>query len=319
MSNLLVIGDLIIDETWPVEITRLNPEVPAPTAEILSHIPTKTPGGAGFAAAWAARQGMKVILLTASSPQNNEILSTYGVEVFSPWEIQNGHNIKKIRYIERNSGYHLLRLDNDRLVPPPGTDPESVIKALSLILAKCSRIDACLLSDYAKGFFHGTVHWNPVLKWLEEKGIPTLLDTRAKDLQSWVGEHLHHTWVKLNDRELATIAKSQGIKEPNPYRLIGHTKIWKLIVTHGPAGANAYIFLPPDGVKTYDASPSSKPGTVVDPTGCGDILDTSFISSIGDGKSTQEALEYAVKTATEFAFIRLKDKLNERPNPRRET
>lgn len=305
MLNLLVIGDLIVDETWPVEVVRLNPEVPAPTAEILAHTPIKTPGGAGFAAAWAAKHGINTHLLTASSPQNAEILEKHKVHVHSPWGVANGHNVKKTRYIEKNSGYHLLRLDNDRLVPPPATDPYGVIAEASIIQEQCGRIDVCLLSDYAKGFFHGKVSWTPLLSWLEENHITTLLDTRAKDIRLWVRPNSFRHWLKLNDREFSNAVKSLDLSSTDPWQLVRSGVFGSLLLTHGPNGADVYM---EEGV--FSAKPKLEYDTITDPTGCGDIFDVSFLSALGDGNSIQVALQYAVDTATRFAYVRLGDKLN---------
>lgn len=305
MLNLLVVGDLIVDETWPVEVVRLNPEVPVPTAEILSHTPIRTPGGAGFAAAWAAKHGVNVHLLTAASPQNAETLNEYGVHVHSPWGMSNGHNIKKTRYIEKNSGYHLLRLDNDRLVPPPATDPYGLIAEMSIIQEQCGRIDVCLLSDYAKGFFHGTVCWTPVLSWLEENDITTVLDTRAKDVRSWLKTIFSRHWIKLNDREFLNAVRALDIPSVEPWQLVKSGLIDNLLYTHGSRGADAYT---PN--EHCHAKPELEHDTITDPTGCGDIFDVAFLLGVGSGMLVQEALQYAVDIATRFAYIRLGDKLN---------
>ena len=317
--SILILGDLIIDETWYVEVTRLNPEAPVPTAELTGVQPYREPGGAGFAAAWAASQGLKVSFISAVAEQNTPRLSKYGINVYSPWD-NCDLNVTKTRYIDRNSGYHLMRLDNDRLVARPNTSPGSVIEIMEQII-KCNRIDVCLISDYCKGFFHDNVPWKEVLLWLQTNRIPTILDTRARYTTAWTGSDasIPYAWTKLNDRELKRILKSLNWNLDDNGESIIRNKIFsRLLVTHGKDGAHAYEAIQSEildskekpNVCVYGYAADTDPRLTPDPTGCGDIFDVAFISSIGAGKSTRDALEYAVKTATKFAYIPLKDKFN---------
>ena len=320
-KSIMIVGDLIIDETWQVEVTRLNPEAPVPTAELLGRHPQRTPGGAGFAAAWAASQGVDVHFVTTATKKNHQELLERGIKVYTPWN-NCSLNVTKTRFIEQSSGYHLLRLDNDRLVHPPPTTPKNIIQCMEEAI-KCCRIDVCLLSDYAKGFFHDKVLWTDIITWLQANEIPTILDTRAKDIRIWSGweqRPISHAWVKLNDKEY-----NQTI-EVLDWKIVKNDGEWairnevfsKLIITHGKKGAHSYEAIWPDvpneeegpDILVENYTPTIITNIAPDPTGCGDIFDVSFISAIGNGESTKNALKYAVEIATKYAFIQFKDKFN---------
>ncbi|MFD0381575.1 hypothetical protein ACFQ2B_01410 [Streptomyces stramineus] len=60
---LLVVGDTLLDQDIDGEATRLAPDAPAPVVDVRHH--RSHPGGAGLAAALAARDGRTVVLVTA--------------------------------------------------------------------------------------------------------------------------------------------------------------------------------------------------------------------------------------------------------------
>lgn len=60
---LVVVGDVLLDEDVEGTATRLSPEAPAPVVDVTGS--RRRPGGAGLAAALAARDGRDVALVTA--------------------------------------------------------------------------------------------------------------------------------------------------------------------------------------------------------------------------------------------------------------
>ncbi|NEA94218.1 D-beta-D-heptose 1-phosphate adenosyltransferase, partial [Actinospica acidiphila] len=60
---LVVVGDVLLDEDIEGVATRLAPDAPAPVVDVTGD--HRHPGGAGLAAALAARGGRDVVLVTA--------------------------------------------------------------------------------------------------------------------------------------------------------------------------------------------------------------------------------------------------------------
>lgn len=298
-KHLLVIGDLIIDETYYVDVSKISPEAPIPTAELTTAIPIRTPGGAGFAAAWAASRGINTTLLTATDPENADVLSTnYKVNV-KPIQFIN-RNVTKTRFIDRESGYHLLRLDNDRVADTPDINPRDVISFVDHLI-KGIRIDACLLADYRKGLFSQKYNWSPLLRHLTNNQIFTLLDTRANRLHHWAEDGTIPGWIKLNTKEFIAV---QADYNNNP-----NTLMPRRVITKGKAGATVYIF-----DREISAVPSLyRSGTAPDTTGCGDIFDVSFAMGMSGAcppcDDIPDILQEAVDIAGQFAYISLGEKL----------
>lgn len=303
-NNILVIGDLIIDETYHVEVNRISPEAPIPTAELLQANPEQAAGGAGFAAAFARKQAHNAFLCTSATIDNASMMwFKHQVRIIQIHGTR--HNVTKTRFIDKQSGYHILRLDNDRIVKSSRVMPSEVIQAI-----KGNRVDGCILSDYKKGFFNPSFRWHELIDYLAGQKIPTLLDTRIENIRHFMidGSLNPELWLKLNKMEAEKVR----------FNLLGPDIAWedrngrinRLIITKGSEGASVYddsahhhITVPPELIDK---------GTP-DTTGCGDIFDVSFIEGLLQNTSAMEAAEYAVRTASEYAWIPFKDKLCSQP------
>ena len=172
--RILVIGDVCIDEYRYGEICRVNPESTAP---LLNFQDSEEKMGMAFNVA-----------------QN---LKAFGAEVTLSVSEELS---RKIRYIDRRTGEHLLRVDHDVQAKPykPGSK---------------YFFDAIVISDYDKGFITNDVIW----KLRQKFQGPIYMDTKKKNLADFPG-----IYIKINQRELY---ESMSIPEPD-----------KLIVTYGSKG-----------------------------------------------------------------------------------
>jgi len=315
--SILVIGDLIIDETWYVHVSRKNPEAPAITADFLSKEPSSISlGGAGFAAQLAAKQGHDVTLFSFLSPIAKKILNDSRLNISNTlwFSKEIDLNITKTRFIDNQQGYHVFRTDNDNLVSPPW--PQSsfpvdyVIAKIDNAIRKGISFDLCLLSDYVKGFFSGN-GWRTLLKFLSDKRILSVLDSKSLGLFPWQQPQVDHdVWIKLNDNEFDHFKKTFGIrkKEPSPKEIFETTNITnKFVITHGKNGASIYK-KDDTGYFLNTALPEIKSNRIVDPTGCGDIFDIKFLLENYQNVKEEEALRRAVNYASHFAQIPMESK-----------
>jgi len=321
MKNVLVIGDLILDEVWYTNVHRLSPEAPIPTAELKTTAPSSLSlGGAGLAARLAADLGYKVSLLTSLSPIAEKLIeeSTLNVGQTLQLSLECNTNVTKTRFVDDQVGYHLLRLDNDQLVDNPWDEIEKpshleVLSRIGNLLADNVTFDVCLLSDYAKGFFSGR-EWGNLLQFLHSKGIPTLLDSKARGLAPWRYSAGHDTWFKLNNYEFDYLSKrltsSEVITPPEELlRDIGITD--RLLITRGKDGASLYEITAEHNYVAH-AKPASEiidQEGIPDVTGCGDAFDARFITALAEGFKYDEALQLAVDYASKFAILSMKKKL----------
>lgn len=172
--RILVIGDICIDEYRYGEIRRVNPESTAP---LLNFEVSEEKMGMAFNVA-----------------QN---LKSFGAEV----TLSVSEEIsRKIRYIDRRTGEHLLRVDHD-------------VQAKPYLVGSKYRFDAVVISDYNKGFVTDETIW----KLRQRFAGPIYMDTKKKNLADFPG-----IYIKINQRELY---ESTSIPEQD-----------KLIVTYGSKG-----------------------------------------------------------------------------------
>lgn len=175
--KVLLIGDSCIDEYKIGVCDRLSPEAPVPVIKVVESY--KVPG-------------------MAANVYNN--LSTLGLNVGF---ITNKEEIIKTRYVDKRSGQHMLRVDQE----PP-------IQAWKGISAKAIKnFDAIIISDYNKGF----ISYEHIESLIRKFSGPIFIDTKKTNLKRFDG-----CIIKINSLE---------------YSLAKSTNIDHLIVTKGAEGA----------------------------------------------------------------------------------
>jgi len=182
--NILVIGDICIDEYHYGSVTRISPEAPVPVFQ-----PTTNLVKEGMAD--NVRRNLEALRCKVKRVSNTD---------------SNGKITKKMRYIDEKSKQHIIRIDEDRMVP--------AIPTMFITKQELDEYDAVVISDYNKG-----VVTYELVEWLrKEYQGPIFIDTKKTDLARFNG-----CYVKINKLE-----RSLAETLPNSE--------W-LIVTHGEKGA----------------------------------------------------------------------------------
>jgi len=204
--NVLLIGDNCSDVYNMGVVERLSPEAPVPVLKITD---TYTVDG------------------MASNVRNNFV--KLGVKTNF---ITSSETIIKSRYIDKRSGQHMLRVDNDvELTPWDGILPDNL-----------DTYNAIVISDYDKGF----LTYEHIEAIIKKTKVPVFIDTKKKDLKRFDSDRVY---VKINETEFKNKTSSPK----------------NLIVTLGSEGAVIYrndipLTFPTDAVE------------VVDVCGCGDTF-----------------------------------------------
>jgi len=172
--RILVIGDACIDEYRYGEIRRVNPESTAPLLNFEK-------GEEKMGMAFNVAQNLKAL--------GADVTLSVGEEIS-----------RKIRYIDRRTGEHLLRVDHD-------------VQAKPCLVGSKYFFDAIVISDYNKGFVTDETIW----KLRQKFRGPIYMDTKKQNLADFPG-----VYIKINQRELY---ESTSLPEPD-----------KLIVTYGAKG-----------------------------------------------------------------------------------
>ena len=154
--NVLLIGDSCTDEYKIGTVDRLSPEAPVPVIKLVEEY--SIPG-------MAANVKSNLINLN-----------------IDPDFITNDSNIVKTRYIDKRSGQHLLRVDDEPdTVPWSGKFPQLP-----------ELYDAVIISDYNKGF----LTYENIENVINLVNCPVFIDTKKPDLKRFQG-----AYVKINSLE----------------------------------------------------------------------------------------------------------------------
>ena len=157
--NILLIGDSCIDEYKIGSVDRLSPEAPVPVIKIVDTI--TVPG------------------MAANVHRNLEQL---GIDADF---VTNDTVIKKTRYIDKRSGQHLLRVDDE---------PNIVHWSGRLHLDPIESYDAIIISDYNKGF----LRHDDIQHIVNQVTCPVFIDTKKTRLADFGAPHVY---IKINEIE----------------------------------------------------------------------------------------------------------------------
>ena len=291
--KIAILGDLILDETWSVEVKKISPEAPIPVASILSPTPVVTPGGAGLAASYAKLNSIPSFLLSTFSTEGLQTLNNKNINAVCLSDLENA---KKIRYIDEVSGYHLVRVETDKVVAEQKLDLELIIDQIKNILVKNSAA-ALLVLDYNKGFLTNEIICQNIVNITKEIDIPIYIDTRGNP-NKFNGAEV----IKLNSKEIQSALKKS--ESSNNQALKKYLNIQLLIETKGKHGASIYFN------NTEIHQQAQKSNGIPDVTGCGDVFDINFCYYYYIKRlSLESALEIAVNKATKYAYTAIDERL----------
>lgn len=232
MFNILVIGDSCLDEYVYGSADKLSPEAPV---MILEQDEKETKPG-----------------MAANVKSNLEALGC-SVDFITNLEL-----ITKTRFIDKKSGYHLLRLDNEPDIVPWSGRTAFDIKSY----------DAVVISDYGKGF----IDYPHIEQIRSVFDGPIFLDTKKTDLAAF-----HGIFVKINELEYS---RRVSIND-------------NLIVTLGAKGAMYKTGRDPK-YETYFSAPTVE---VFDVCGAGDTFLASLAYKYVLDKDINKAIEFAIKAS----------------------
>jgi D-beta-D-heptose 7-phosphate kinase/D-beta-D-heptose 1-phosphate adenosyltransferase len=299
-KKILIIGDLLIDESHFVSVKKISPEAPVPVAylESFNNI-TSTPGGAGLGASYAAKNNIPSIFLSAISETSKHFLFYKKIDAISVAKIN--ENIKKIRYIDKESNYHLIRIDTDFAVEKPACSIGNLRTALDRLVEKYE-VPVIAVLDYIKGLLTEDIK-SFLVEYSKENNIPLYVDAR-KNQEGYMGA----TVFKLNSKELSVLMEKNNLQ--NKSEVCQFLKTEYVIETKGDAGAE--IFMPEETsypVQYSYRSPMQR-NHMPDVTGCGDVFDISFVKYFYHDKMNPiEALTKAVNDATQYAYTPVGERL----------
>ncbi|WP_111508761.1 D-glycero-beta-D-manno-heptose 1-phosphate adenylyltransferase [Mycobacterium kyogaense] len=282
VGPLVVVGDALLDVDIDGSATRLSPEAPVPVVDVEAG--WHRPGGAGLAAALAARTHGNVVLVTgiaddAAGRHLAGLLASAGVRVLAlPMR---GSTVTKTRV--RAGGQSVVRIDRGDAVPLAGPLPRGVADALSEAGAIC-------VADYGRG-----VAALPALRDAlsdAARTIPVVWDPHPRGADPVPGCRV----VTPNEAEAQHFC---GAGRNTGEVLRARWGVDAVCVTLGARGARVFG---PDGARTHVGIPERVAAGAVrkDACGAGDRFAVAITDALAGGADTVAAVTAAVDAAARF-------------------
>lgn len=260
--NIMVIGDVMLDEYLLGNVRGISPEAPVPIVEIREQ--TYAPGGAGNVAANLASLGCNVRLcgvvgMDGPAARLYEIFATRPHISVHFYRCQDRPTTTKTRILSHSQ--QMLRADHEERHP---ISPAAEEDLLHYVQEHLKNLHACVLSDYAKGVLTDTL-LQALISLCREANIPVIVDPKGHHYSRYQGA----TVVTPNTAEANLAAENEGgtmTLEEIAGRLQKEIGSGALLITRGAQGMSLFL---------ADAPPAhiqAQARTIYDVTGAGDTV-----------------------------------------------
>jgi len=173
--NLLVVGDMVLDEYLWGKVTRISPEAPVPVLHVQREATVL--GGAGNVVrnivALGARSEFCALIGDGLPGQRViELLEELGVDAKGMIKAHDRPTIVKTRVVARSQ--QIVRFDRETEAPVPA---DVVRKLRAAIRSSLQRADGVILEDYGKGVLSKNIA-SGIMKECKERKLPVAVDPK---------------------------------------------------------------------------------------------------------------------------------------------
>ena len=191
-------GDLMLDRYWSGDVDRISPEAPVPIVRKVGAY--GVPGGAANTACNVAALGARVTLfgITGQDEAGAELcgmLVQRGIDCTHVSIAAGRPTTVKLRIVAHDQ--QIVRIDDEDTSPIDIGLSDAVVKRAARLMP---RVDAVLVSDYAKGFTTAGVV-KGIIDAAARHGKPVVVDPKGSDFERYRGA----TVLKPNRSELAVL------------------------------------------------------------------------------------------------------------------
>lgn len=283
-ANIMVIGDLILDEFIWGDVSRISPEAPVPV--VLTQQETFKLGGACNVACNVSALGGNSYIVGITGKDDlaeklGQFLKEKNINTDGVIVDANRRTTLKTRVVARQRNQQVVRIDKEIT---SDIDSYTLDKLISKIQKMVEKVDAIILEDYGKGVIIPAL-LKKVLEIAQINGKKVIVDPKKHHFDYYKGV----TLITPNKSELegATgirIQSRESLEEAGK-KLLSDLNCQALLVTLGEAGM--YLFENGGSVVEIESVAQE----VFDVSGAGDTVVSSFTQSLISGASlTQAAL-----------------------------
>ena len=288
-TNVLVIGDVMLDRYTFGEVTRISKEAPVPILAIEREV--ALPGGAGNVVRNLTARGAATafISVVGDDQAGSELTGLIGGQPnVEPWLLVQGGRTTTLKTRLIAAGQQLLRADREQTDP---IHPKLADRMLRIALDAMAATSVTVLSDYGKGVLSADVPAR-LVEASRRTGRKLIVDPRGSDFARYAGADV----VMPNREELSAAARMPVDTEAQIVAAAQQLRIehgfGAVVVTRGN-----------DGMTLVDASGSqhfpAEAADVFDTSGAGDTA----LGALGAALAAQLDLPVAVRLANLAAGI----------------
>lgn len=290
-QQVLVIGDLMLDEFIWGKVSRISPEAPVPVVNVTSE--SYYPGGAANVARNVREftghtAVMGVTGCDARGEQLLELLRASGIDTEGVQRDRARFTTTKTRIIARNQ--QVVRVDREQSGP---LSPAQAALAMRHLETAGAAADAVIVADYGKGFLTQPLA-DGICRWTAANGKILTVDPHPHTSLSWQGA----TAIKPNRAEAFLAAGFPPSDPVDPVlsdrplleageRLLRQWNSRSLLITLGEQGM---LLLESDAAPYHIPTRAQ---TVFDVSGAGDTAIAVFSLALSAGARPREAAEIA--------------------------
>lgn len=273
-SNVLVVGDVMLDRYWYGSIDRISPEAPVPIVQVNKVI--EQPGGAANVAmniAAIGAQSMLIGLVGVDEPA--QILKNKLNQPNITWNfisVNSCSTIIKLRIISRNQ--QIIRLDFEENFN--NVDTIKFFRTIELYLPKYKVL---VLSDYAKGTLNNI---EEIVQLACYMNIPVIIDPKGIRFSRYKGATVL-TPNMLEFEAIAGCCRNEKILISRAKEIIVDYNLSALLITRSEQGMTLFkrneapLYFPAKTKEVYDV------------TGAGDTVIGVLSAVLSAGMSLEQA------------------------------
>jgi D-beta-D-heptose 7-phosphate kinase / D-beta-D-heptose 1-phosphate adenosyltransferase len=288
-SRVLVIGDLMLDESLWGHIERISPEAPVPILSLVRR--GYALGGAGNVVRNLKSLGAKVIVLGAVGEDSTgrqivRLLGELGIDGQGVLRDPSRRSSRKTRMISMEHGQQVFRLDEESTHPIEQTRESELLERVGAALPD---VDAILCSDYLKGVLTERV-LQETFRLAKSRGLQVTVAPKDSNRNKYCGAGI----LMPNAAELARLAggatDERGWVTGAASKLFNEMGIEALLVTRGREGMS--LFDRAHG-EVHQVDIPTMARSVFDVTGAGDTAISAFTLAVAAGANRETAARLA--------------------------
>jgi D-beta-D-heptose 7-phosphate kinase / D-beta-D-heptose 1-phosphate adenosyltransferase len=281
-SNLIVVGDVMLDVYSIGDVHKISPEAPVPVFWIKQK--TSVLGGAGNVAMNLSKLGCHATLIGIRGNDNSgssvsSILKKNGID--DNLIVADNHpTTTKTRIIGQRQ--QLIRLDEEEIWDSGGEYKKHLLLNFERALEKAHGV---ILSDYCKGILISDLP-RIIIEICKMKGIPVFIDPKRKSWERYKGAScITPNIAEIEEITGASIGMDEKKLVDQARKLREFYNFEWLLATRGPEGM---CLLGPDDMPVFIKSTARE---VFDVSGAGDTVIATFAAAVSCGMPHLKAAE----------------------------